>query len=246
LENQTVKTFRQYADLSNQIPEVGENPMFLKSFLKVFAYVLVYMAIWAAILFAGIKGIQRAPHDVRILYFGLSCMVLMMIGFIPFLDFAAKRSFYFKGEGVPATDADLKNAILATNDFDVPVMATEKNRRLILTWRYVDARWWETIARAGLTKAYHLHVKLDKKRKVATLIDIQKDVTWGLGPMGVRLSGGYFRGIALGFEIGRQWGIKENFSLGKIYDYKFQPSEIRTPVLNTILKSGWDARLGIW
>jgi hypothetical protein len=220
--------------------------MILKGFLKACVYVLIYLAIWAIILFAGIKIIKPTSNDIRILYFGLSCMILMFITFLPFLNFTAKRSFYFKGQGTPASYADLKKAILSTNDCNVPVMVIEKKGQLIVTWKYVDAKWWETIAKAGLTKAYQLHIKLDEYKKEATLIDVEKNVLWGAGPTQVRLSGGYFRGIAVGIEVGDQWGIKENFHLGKIYDYKFQPSEIRTPVLNTILKRGWDVRLGMW
>jgi hypothetical protein len=47
-------------------------------------------------------------------------------------------------------------------------------------------------------------------------------------------------------EVGKQWGIKENFALGKVYDYKFVPTEIKLPVLNTILRSGWDVSYGLW
>jgi len=125
-------------------------------------------------------------------------------------------------------------------------MVTEENGRLVVTWKYVDAKWWEIIAKSGLTKVYQLHIKLNVRKKEAILIDVKKDVSWGVGPTKVRLSGGYFRGIVTGIEIGDQWGIKENIHLGKIYEYKFQPSEIRTPIMNTILKSGWNMRLGIW
>jgi len=47
-------------------------------------------------------------------------------------------------------------------------------------------------------------------------------------------------------EVGKSWGITENFGLGKIYDYKFSPSEIKNPVMNEILKSGWDVVFAIY
>ena len=33
---------------------------------------------------------------------------------------------------------------------------------------------------------------------------------------------------------------------GKIYDYRFVPSEIKLPILNSILRSGWKVRYGMW
>ena len=50
----------------------------------------------------------------------------------------------------------------------------------------------------------------------------------------------------MAYEVGKQWGIKRNFEVGKIYDYKFVPSEIKLPILNSILRSGWDVRYGMW
>ena len=35
-------------------------------------------------------------------------------------------------------------------------------------------------------------------------------------------------------------------ALGKIYDCRFVPSEIKLPILNSILGSGWDVRSGMW
>src|SRR5271157_693794 len=152
--------------------------MTAKIFLKAGAYVLGYLAIWALILFIGIKIIKPAHNDIRIVYFGMSCMVLMFITFLPFLNFVAKRSFHFKGQGTRVSTADLKKTILSTNDSDIPVTVTEKKGRLIVTWKYVDAKWWETMAKAGLTKAYQLHIKFNENKKEATLIDVEKNISW--------------------------------------------------------------------
>jgi hypothetical protein len=219
--------------------------MMLRSFLKAFGYVMAFLAGWAVILFVGMK-INEGASDKSVVYFALVCTALIFLTFVPFLNFAAKRSFHFRGQGTPVSGADLRRALLSINDFGVPVVAMEKKRQVIVTWKYVDAKWWETFAKAGLKKVYALHVKLHEKKNEAVLIDVEKDVEWGAGPAQVRLSGGYFRGIELDVELGVQWGINENFHVGKTYDFKFQPSEIRNPVLNTILRSGWDVRLGMW
>ena len=132
------------------------------------------------------------------------------------------------------------------NEWDAPVIIKEDDDKLIATWNYVDAKWWQLFAKAGLQKVYELQMKFDEEDKVVTLIDINKSVDWRAGPDSVRVRGSFFRGIATQYEIGKQWGIKENFSLGKIYDYKFSNQEIKNPVMNTILRSGWDVRFGFW
>jgi hypothetical protein len=48
------------------------------------------------------------------------------------------------------------------------------------------------------------------------------------------------------YEIGKTWGIAESFQLGTVYDYRFVPKEIKVPIMNSILRSGWDLRFGIW
>jgi hypothetical protein len=198
----------------------------LKRFLTVFGLMLLYMLVLAAVLLLAI--LLAGDNETLILV-----TVLVML-------------FRFKGEGEPISGTELRAQIQAINQFDAPVMVEEHRGKLVATWKYVDAHWWELLAKAGLTKVYELHIKFDDAQRLVTLIDVSKTVSWRAGPTQVRLRGGFFRGVMLAYEIGKQWGIKENFELGKIYDYKFVPQEIKMPILNSILRSGWDARFGIW
>jgi len=102
------------------------------------------------------------------------------------------------------------------------------------------------LARAGLKKIYELHIKFNDAKKEATLIDVHKSVSWRAGPSEVQVYGGFSRGTSFAYEIGKQWGIKENFELGSIYDYQFSPQEIKNPVMNSILRNGWAVRFGMW
>lgn len=216
----------------------------VKRFLTVFGLVLLYMLAWAVCLAPII--LVAGDNDTVMLVVVLGTLVFSAAGLVPYLDWAAKRVFRFQGEGEPVSGAELRAHIQAINDFDVPVMVKERRGGLVATWRYVDARWWEALAKAGLTKVYELHIKFDDAQHLATLIDVNKSVAWRAGPTQVRLWGGFFRGIVFQYEIGKQWGIKENFQLGKVYDYRFVPQEIKMPIMNTILQNGWDVRFGIW
>jgi hypothetical protein len=176
----------------------------------------------------------------------LSMLVLSFGGFFPYLDWASKRVFRFQGEGEPVSETTLRAHIRAINQFDLPVMVSERGHKLVATWKYVDARWWELLAKAGLTKAYELHIKFDRTRHFVTLVDVTRSLSWRVGPTQVQVGWIGFRGLAFGYEIGRQWGIKESFELGKVYDYRFTPQEIKMPIMNSILRDGWDVRFGIW
>jgi hypothetical protein len=216
----------------------------LKRFLTVFGLMLLYMLVLAAVLLLGI--LLAGDNDTLILIMVLVMLVLATVIMVPYLDWAAKKVFRFRGEGEPVSGSELRAQIQAINRFDAPVMIEERKGKLVATWKYLDAHWWELLAKAGLTKVYELHIKFDDAQHLVTLIDVTKTVSWRAGPTEVRLRGGLFRGIILAYEIGKQWGIKENFELGKVYDYKFVPQEIKMPIMNSALRSGWDVRFGIW
>jgi hypothetical protein len=214
---------------------------FFLVFLAIFLYILVWLAAVAGVVIA-----SGGDEEVG-LVIALGTLVIFPITLFPFMQFVAKLVYRFDGEGSSVSEADLRQMILNINSLDAPVMIQEgKDGRLIATWKYVDAKWWEIFAKAGLEKVYELHMKIDGDKKVVTMIDIYKSVSWKAGPSQVRLRGGFFRGISTTYEIGKQWGIKENFELGKILDYKFNSNEIKHPIMNTILKQGWDVRFGLW
>ena len=213
-------------------------------FLAAFGLILLYMLVVAAIM---LPVLLLAPAGGPLAFIGiLGLFLLVFAGFFPYFGWVAKQVFRFPGQGSPVSEAELRARICEINHFDVPVMVEERGRKLVITWKYVDARWWELLAKAGLTKIYELHVKFHASRHRVTLIDITKAVSWGVGPTVVHVAWTGFRGISAGYEIGVQYGIRENLSPGKIYEYKFSPQEIKTPVMNSILRSGWDVSLGMW
>jgi hypothetical protein len=216
----------------------------VKKFFAVFGLVLLYMAAWVPCLLVWI--LIAGENDALIAVGVLAAMVLIVVGLVPYMAYVTRQVFYFPGQGPAVPEAELRRRVLEANQFDAPVMVAERGKELLVTWKYVDAKWWELLAKAGLTRIYELHVKFDDARKEATLVDVKKSVSWRAGPTQVRLGGGFFRGVDLSFEIGQAWGIRENFQLGKVYEYKFVTSEIKSPVMNTILRSGWAVRFGIF
>ena len=223
---------------------MGNQKGMVRRFLAAFGLVVFYMIAWVPPLCLWIT--IWGDNDAAIAVGVIVGMVICIIGFIPYLNFVAKKVFYFAGEGEPIPGEELRTMIKEINRFNVPVAVQERGNTLVVTWRYIDAEWWEILARAGLKKIYELHIKFNEVKKEATLIDVHKSVSWRAGPSQVRVYGGFFRGLNFAYEIGKRWGIKENFELGSIYDYQFSPQEIKNPVMNSILRNGWAVRFGMW
>ncbi len=213
-------------------------------FLTVVALLLLYMGIWALLLFGLIK--IGGNNDSFIVKGVLISTVILLVGFVLYMNFVIKKVFFFPGEGQPVSEDELRSLIKSINEFDAPVMVQEKGDQLVVTWKYIDAKWWEILAKSGLEKIYELHIKFNNQKKEATFIDVNKSVSWRASPTEVSIHGGFFRGVIFAYEIGKRWGIKENFQIGKVYDYKFTPQEIRNPVMNTTLQHGWAVRFGVW
>ena len=215
-----------------------------KRFLIALGLILLYMVVLALILFL---AITIAGDDTTALMIVILAGLVVSFGaFVPYLNWAIKRAFTFQGEGQPVSLRELRAQIQGINQFDAPVMVEERKGKLVATWNYVDARWLELFAKAGLTKTYELQIKFDEARHRVTMVDRTKEAAWRAGVGGASVGGSTSQGVVMAYEVGKQWGIKENFELGKIYDYRFVPSEIKLPILNSILRSGWDVQYGMW
>jgi hypothetical protein len=130
-------------DASKEIP-------MLKKFLAVFGYIILYMVIWGLLILPVALLINDGGEDFLLIIL-LVMVVLIFVLFVPFLNMAIRRTFYFAGEGQPTAVDDLRHALLNVNKFDVPVIAEERGKQMIVfTWRYVDAKWWAILSKAGL------------------------------------------------------------------------------------------------
>lgn len=215
----------------------------LGKFFLSFVAILLYMGMLSLVLLVVVTQL-----DGDIIPWAVGGFALIVIGTFPVaIDRIAKLIFRFKGEGSPISVGDLRSEILAINTFgDLPITVREDGKRIIVSWKYLDAKWWEVLQKKGVRESYELVIKLDAKRHRATLIDITRSLTWGIGPSTVRFGSSFFRGIRLEYKRGKAWGIRENFSIGKIYDFTFRSEDIHDPVMNTILRSGWNVRFGLF
>lgn len=211
-----------------------------KRFILSVLAILLYMLLWVPVLLL----ITAANPDPIIFAIMIPAIFIL---YFPWFFWSIKKVWFFKAEGIPVPLEELRKEILSINNYDIPVIVTEdKKGNLKVTWKYLDAKWWELFAKTGRRDSYTLLVKFNDKKKEVRLIDIQKTMSWRAGLTDLKFHFTFFRGIMFQFSYGTAWGIKENFTLGKIYEYKFNPGEIKSPVMSEILKKGWNVRFALF
>lgn len=146
-----------------------------------------------------------------------------------------------EGKGKPVSKAKLLSLLLRLNKAKHPFKLTEaKGTDLFLEWKIVDAKWVEVLGTAWEKKNYYAWILLDEATKTAKVNELitEKSLTWA----GPRVSGeaSFFRGVQLfRKERGYRWGIKPDFSVGEIYNYKFNPLETKDVLRQICNDNGW-------
>lgn len=117
---------------------------------------------------------------------------------------------------------------------------------LVVEWKIADARWFAFFAKERLQKTYRAFLVLDPLRTSVRYCEEMVRVAWVAGSDGVacpRLSyqSEFFRGRVLFQKSwGVQYGVREDMSVGKVYEYSFDVRTVRDPIRQTVEASGWE------
>lgn len=77
------------------------------------------------------------------------------------------------------------------------------------------------------------------------MADKYRTVNWELSPISIKTGMFAFSKPYLKVELGNEWGM-ENYDDTTPEDYAYTPSEIKSPVMNSILKNGWNVRFTLF
>ncbi|PID72359.1 MAG: hypothetical protein CSB34_02725 [Desulfobulbus propionicus] len=183
------------------------------------------------------SGLSQQKH---LLSFGIwGAMVL--ISLFPALAVIIGKIWFFKGKGEPVTRARLQETLMQINAANGPVQIMEKKRKHLVTWKHQEKLWCELMSRNGMTQLYELHLFFDDATKTVELIDKMRKV--GFVDCPDRVKKGFLARPKplLRVGLGEQWGV-ENYQKRQPHEYNFKPVEIKSPVMGTILKNGWNVR----
>jgi hypothetical protein len=142
----------------------------------------------------------------------------------------------------PVPAATLRARILALNDLGLPFRVREEPEGLVAEWRIADERWIGLFEAGGVREVHRIQLRLDPERSRVRSVDDRRSVSWSAGT--VRLGGAatFFRGISF-FDSSRDALYGLFFSDGRwttrAYDYRFVLSEMKTPLVQAVVGSGW-------
>ncbi len=146
-----------------------------------------------------------------------------------------------EGKGKPLTKAKLKTLLLKLNKPKHPfTLKSAKDTDLFVEWKIIDAKWIEALGAAFAKKNYYGWVLLDEKTHTARMNEMITEQSLTLSGPSVHGEASFFRGVQLfRKERGYRWGIKPDFSVGEIYNYKFNPNDIKEILRQICNDNGW-------
>lgn len=170
--------------------------------------------------------------------------VLVAVSFFPTLAVIIKKAWFFRGHGEPVLLKLLEAILLDVNNSPGPVQVVRKRKRLVVTWKYNDPQWCELFRHQGMKKVREIRLRFDNSTKTVTLSDRQRSIRFVSCPAKVRtgllaLPRPYFA-----VQCGKEWGV-ENYDGTGPEDYLLRAGEMKSPVMGTILKNGWNVRFSL-
>jgi hypothetical protein len=167
--------------------------------------------------------------------------IIWGLGFIEYLG-GKKKSL-----NSAVSSHELKTRILSINSPDLPYeIKTTPETDLLVEWKIADAKWFAVFSKERLKKTYRGYLLLDESRKSARYCEELASVRWMAGASNqsqptLSYQKQFFRGRILyqkSWEV--QYGIREDLSPGKIYEYQFDVRKVRNPIKKVIEDGGWE------
>lgn len=161
-----------------------------------------------------------------------------------FLDFLTSTKRPEKGAAILPAE-ELKARLLGLNRVTSPFQVVDgasEQVDVIAEWKIVDAKWFTIFGKAGLSKAFRILIKLDAATHEARAVDREYNVAWAAGVPSVTLAASAFRGQSQKIEFGKAYGFTETLAPGVVYNYRFDTSELKTPLQEAITGCGWTYR----
>jgi hypothetical protein len=142
----------------------------------------------------------------------------------------------------PIDKEKLRLQIAQINSSDLPYQIDPSDKTdFELVWKIADARWQGIFARERLSKTYRACIYLDDSRHTVRVWQALDNVEWVAGAPKVHFQKEFFRGkIIYQKSYGVQYGVKDDKTFGKVYEYNFDIGQIIGPIRQAALDGGWE------
>jgi hypothetical protein len=153
---------------------------------------------------------------------------------------------YLGGKKKPSSESigkeKLKERILSINSPDFPYQLKPSAKTdFELVWKIADAKWLGIFTKERIKTAYRAYIYLDESKHSVRFWQAIDNVEWVAGAPKVHFQKEFFRGKIISQKsYGVQYGIKEDKSFGKVYEYSFDIKQISGPIRKAALDGGWE------
>ncbi|MHB1329062.1 MAG: hypothetical protein ACYC2K_12770 [Gemmatimonadales bacterium] len=153
----------------------------------------------------------------------------------------------------PVSAQELRSRLLAINALDVPYSVHEESPggRVVVTWRFADARWVDLARVHGMRATHRILIDLDESRRTARPTEQVSRVDWSAGANGGGVSWRTSSGIVFfQYEHQRVFGLQLDeqgrFTPRLSYSYTFNLQEMKAPLISAVTRGGWTWRPTAW
>jgi hypothetical protein len=165
--------------------------------------------------------------------------VIWGLGFIEYLGGKKKSTI------APVTRATLKERLFSLNSLESPYeIKTSPEADFLVEWKIADAKWFAVLSKERYQEIYRAFLVLDESRYSVRYCEELVSVRWlasADGPPSFNYQKNFFRGrILFQKSWGVQYAIKDDLTLGKVYEYKFDVRNVRHPIQKVVQDSGWE------
>jgi hypothetical protein len=149
-------------------------------------------------------------------------------------------------DGVAPVSADeVRTALVDLNRPDVPYVIRDgaaEGADLVAEWRVAEPAWQNLFIESQLTRAVRIRMRLVREDHEVRVLEEQWEVTRVGNPPRLEMSKSYSRGPDR--TVSRRYTVKRGDSGGleATETFRFDSAELRNPLRNAVLKSGWTWR----
>ncbi|WP_310600548.1 hypothetical protein [Desulfobulbus sp.] len=169
----------------------------------------------------------------------------VLLALLPLTNMLLRRIWFFRGQGEPVSLDQLRQRLLSVNAMDCPVTAFAMRKKIVFTWRVNELRWCELFSRLGKDRLEELHCRFDADTRTVYLSDRVRLADFVICPDRVKTGRSRIPLPLLRASIKRLGAIEQYAALAE-HDFAFRAREIKSPVLGTILASGWHVRYSLF
>lgn len=145
----------------------------------------------------------------------------------------------------PRSAEEVRAALLGLFGPDAPYVVrggAPEGVDLVAEWRIREPAWHAFFARTQVSRLLQIQMRLDQAAREVRTVDRQFEVTWLGGTPRLALSAEYARGQVT--TVSRRWKVERGAdgALGATEVFRFDTSELKDPLRETVLGAGWTWR----